>query len=107
MYKLHDFSVIQILREINFRESRSSETAVFAIFEALSLVNLVNSRLPKVEKLKKKSKFRASKCVQMVDFPLLQGQSTQNVKSKSGIFGTLLVFMLSFFISESSLVAAF
>ena len=31
VWKFQDFSVIQILREINFGESRSSKTAVFAI----------------------------------------------------------------------------
>ena len=43
------FSVIQILREINLGESRSSKTAVFAIFEAF-----------KTCKNSSKSKFRAS-----------------------------------------------
>ena len=37
--KFQDFSVIQILREIDFGESN---TAVFAIFGALKFVNLVN-----------------------------------------------------------------
>ena len=32
VWKLQDFSVIQILREINFGESRSSESAVLDIF---------------------------------------------------------------------------
>ena len=32
MWKFQDFSVIQILREINFGESRSYQTAVFALF---------------------------------------------------------------------------
>ena len=46
---LSGFSVTQILREINFGESRSSKTAVFAIFGALNLVNLVNFSLQKVQ----------------------------------------------------------
>ena len=37
----------------------------------------------------------------------VQGQSSQNVKSKSGIFHTLMLLLLSFFMSECSLVAAF
>ena len=41
--EISGFSVIQILREINFEESRSSKTAVLAIFGALNSVNLVNS----------------------------------------------------------------
>ena len=32
VWKCQDFSVIQILREINFGESRSSETAIFRNF---------------------------------------------------------------------------
>ena len=38
MWKYQDFSVIQILREINVRESRSSKTLVFASLEALNFV---------------------------------------------------------------------
>ena len=45
LWKFHDFSVTQILREINFGESRSAETAIFAIFAALNSVYLVNSSL--------------------------------------------------------------
>ena len=36
MWKFQDFSVDQILREINFGESKSSKTAVFAILGALN-----------------------------------------------------------------------
>ena len=43
-----DFSVTQILREINFGETRSSETAIYAIFGALNLVDLVNFSFQKV-----------------------------------------------------------
>ena len=32
VWKFQDFSVIQILREINLGESRSPKTAIFAIF---------------------------------------------------------------------------
>ena len=42
-----NFSVIQILREINFGKFRRSKTAVFAIFVALNFVNLANFRLQK------------------------------------------------------------
>ena len=41
MWKFHDFSVTQILREINFRESSSSKTAFFAIQGALNFVDLI------------------------------------------------------------------
>jgi len=47
--KFHDFSVIQILREINLGESRSSKTAVFAIFWALKMIRLVDFKLQKVQ----------------------------------------------------------
>ena len=46
-----DFSVIQILREIKFGQSRSSKTAVFAIFGAMKFVNLTNTSLQKVLEL--------------------------------------------------------
>ena len=48
VWKFHDFSITQTLREINFWESRTSKTAIFAIFWALTLVNLVIFSLPKV-----------------------------------------------------------
>ena len=48
--KFQDFSVIHILREINFGESKSSKTAVFAIFGASKFVNLVDFSLQKVQK---------------------------------------------------------
>ena len=35
VWKYQDFSVIQILREINFGEHRNSKTGVFDIYEAL------------------------------------------------------------------------
>ena len=43
----------QILREINFEDSRRSETAVFAILGAVIFINLVNCSLKKVQKYTK------------------------------------------------------
>ena len=51
-WKFQDFSIIQILREINFGESRSSKIAISEILEALTFVNLVNFSLQKVQKFK-------------------------------------------------------
>ena len=50
-WEIQDFSVIQILREINFGESRSSKNALFAILGALYLVNQVNFSLQKVQNI--------------------------------------------------------
>ena len=50
VWKFQDFSVIQILREINFGEFRSSKFAVCAILRALNLVHLVKFSLQKVQK---------------------------------------------------------
>ena len=50
MRLFQDFSVTQILREINFGVSRSSKTAVFAILEALNSVELVYFSLQEVYK---------------------------------------------------------
>ena len=47
-WKFQDFSVTQILREINFGQSRSSKTAIFAFFEGPNFVKLVNFSLQKV-----------------------------------------------------------
>ena len=80
--EIQDFYIIQILREINFGESRGSETAVFAISRALRYANLVNSSLQKVQKFKK-SKFRASRCVKMADFALLESPNYSGFHVKS------------------------
>ena len=52
-WKFQDFSVTQILREINFGESRTSKMAVFAILGALNFVNLENLGIQKVQKFMK------------------------------------------------------
>ena len=49
VWKFQDISVIQILREINFGQFRSSYTDGFAIFGALNFVNLVNFILQKAQ----------------------------------------------------------
>ena len=69
--KFHDFPIIQILCEMNFGESRNSETAVFAFFGALNFVDLVNFSHQKVQTFIIKSKFRTSKCDKMADFALV------------------------------------
>ena len=48
--KLQDFSVNQILREINFGESRNGKIVILVILGALNCVDLVNFSLQKVEK---------------------------------------------------------
>ena len=67
VWKFQDYSVIQILREINFGQYKSYKTEFFAIFETLNLISLVIVSLPQVQILIK-SKFRASKCDKMADF---------------------------------------
>ena len=52
VWKLQDFSVTQILREINFEASRSSKTAIFAILGS-EFDNLTNFNLQQVQKIKK------------------------------------------------------
>ena len=53
MWKFHTLYINQILREINFEESRSPKSAVFAGPGALNFVDLVNFSLQKVEKIHK------------------------------------------------------
>ena len=50
--KMQVFAIFgaQILREINFGDSRSSKSAVFAILGSLKIVNLLNLSLLKVQK---------------------------------------------------------
>ena len=65
LWKFQNFSITQILREIIFKECRSSEISIFAILRALNFIDLVNSNLPKVQK------FRVTEFVKMVDFETL------------------------------------
>ena len=50
MRKFQDFSVIQILREINFGESRSSKPTYSFILGTMNFTDLVNFSLQKVQK---------------------------------------------------------
>ena len=51
VWKIWDFLIIQILREIISWEFRSSKIAVFAILRALKFANLSNFSLQKVQEL--------------------------------------------------------
>ena len=50
VWKFQDFSITQILREINFGGSRSANPAICAILGAMKLVNLGNFSLQKMQK---------------------------------------------------------
>ena len=75
--KNHDFSITQILREINFWDSRSAKYAILPYFEALSLdfdkflqfLRADNYQINKVQSSKncKKGSFRTSK-ISKIDF---------------------------------------
>ena len=70
VWKVQDFSVTQILREIIFGECNSAEIAIFAFFGALNSVYLViNSSLQKVQN-SVNSKFTASKRLKIADIDL-------------------------------------
>ena len=70
MWKFQDFSVTQILREIDFGGSGNFKTACSATLETLNFVNLVNFSLQKVQKFIE-IKIIASECVKMAEFALL------------------------------------
>ena len=65
------FSVIHILREINFEDSRSPKNVIFAILGAIDCINVVKFSLENC-KNPLKSKFRVSECVEMADFVILE-----------------------------------
>ena len=52
VWKFQDFSITQILYEINFWDSRSAKTAIFAILGTVNFVNCVNNSLQKVQNYK-------------------------------------------------------
>ena len=51
VWKLQDFSLTQLLREITFGESINSKNAVFAVLGTLNFVPLVNFRIQNAQKL--------------------------------------------------------
>ena len=61
MWKFQDVSVIQILREINFEETRSSKSVFFGKFQPTKSVEI-----------HKDLKSSASKGVKIADFALLE-----------------------------------
>ena len=71
MRKVQDFSVIQILREINFREGRSSKTAILGTLDFVDLGEFYFKKCKNAEE----SKSRASECVKMTDFALLESSN--------------------------------
>ena len=60
--KIQNFSVIQILQEINFGESRWSKTYIVAILGAMNFWFLVNLSLQNMQKY---VKIRPNKCVKI------------------------------------------
>ena len=53
VWKFHDFSIPQILREINFWDSKSAKTAIFAILGAVNLFCFGKNLLSKYVKIHK------------------------------------------------------
>ena len=75
VWKFHNFSIIQNLREINFEDSRSAKSAVFAILGSVNFVHLVNVRLQKVQKIHKNQN---SERLNVSKWQILNFQNPQN-----------------------------
>ena len=97
MWKFQDFCVIQILREINFGESRSCESAIFCHFRDFEVWILLIRQISAFKMCQNslKSKYRASKCVRIADFVLLESQKLISrkiwVREKSWNFNTVQI----------------
>ena len=76
MWKFHAFSVTQILREINFEESRSFKSAVFAILGSIKIVNLLNFNLLKVQKFIQKN--QNSESLNVLKWQILNIENPKN-----------------------------
>ena len=72
MWKLKEFSAIQILRRNNLKESISPKTAFLAIIGALNFVTCVKFQPFKKCKNESKSKFQSPKICLLADFALLE-----------------------------------
>ena len=71
VWKFQDFSITQILREINLWESRSVKSVILTHFEALNFDFYAFLYLLKAE-IRQKWKFSATNCVKMTNFTLLE-----------------------------------
>ena len=74
VWKFHYFSFIQILREINFGDSRSTESAIVTYFEALNIVfyeclHFLKAEIYQIDKIRSpyNCNFRTSK-LSIIDF---------------------------------------
>ena len=75
VWKFQDFCITEILREINFEDSRSAKSAVFAILGAVNFVHLVNFSLQKVQKFIKNQN---SEPLNVVKWLILHFKNPQN-----------------------------
>ena len=90
VWKFYDYSVTQILREINFGESRRLKTAIFATFSGSEFSYLIGFSLKSLQKPSKgaqmhknqNSNFKVSKHVKMTDFALLESPKLISRKSE-------------------------
>jgi len=79
-WKFHDFTVTQLLREINFWDSRSAKFGISTHFEALNLdfyefLNLLKAEITQI------NKFRAPKMAKLADLQLLDPSKILTEKS--------------------------
>ena len=70
VWKFHDFSIIKILREINFEDSRSAQLAILPHLEALNFDFCEFLHFLKAE-IKPNPNFRAPEIAKMTFFELL------------------------------------
>ena len=84
VWNFHDFSIIQILREINFRKSRGAKSAILTLLETLKFDLCKFLPFVKAEN-DQKSKFRVSKIAKNGIFRTSQVSKidfTQNLKDR-------------------------
>jgi len=85
VWNFHSFSITQILREINFGDSRSAKSAVFVILESVNFLYLVNFCLQKVQK------FIKSPNSEPLNQSIWQGRIV--LATKTAIFGFQIWFL--------------
>ena len=71
MWKFHDFSITQILHEINFRDFQSAKSAILTQLEALNSYFHEFLHLLKAENTKL-TRLKAPKMAKTADFALLE-----------------------------------
>ena len=76
MWKFHDFSITQILREINFEDSRSAKSAILTHLEALNFdfyefLHFLKAEIYQINKIQSPYFYKKTAVLELLNSPTL------------------------------------